>query len=269
MDSTDRVADATDHLIGVARCPIVADCLTGRTPDHPCAKLVLSQWPEDIPADARAAAWGRWHQLPEPWLGRLRDARLLFVASNPGLGGRSIPRERLSGRASDHLTTWEQDDGEIARRSVSGFENAALAEVPFWRDTYKLAKEAFAEDVVPGRDYALTEAVRCKSRGETHAVTSARGVCSRNYLHTTIVLSGARVILGLGSHARIALTRTLQLEDNGKLNYHETVIGPRRFTIALLPHPNSRLPLERKTLTYALTPEQKDTIRQVLQASTK
>src|SRR4051812_48672012 len=85
MTGHERVAEATDHLVSVARCPIVADCLTGRTPDHPCAKLVLSQWPAEVSQEDRAEAWRRWHQLPEPWAGHLREARLLFVASNPGL----------------------------------------------------------------------------------------------------------------------------------------------------------------------------------------
>jgi hypothetical protein len=257
------IEEASAHLVAVARCPIVADCLTGRTPDHPCARLVLAQWPREVAVETRADAWQRWHQLPEPWMGHLRTAPLLFVASNPGLGGKGIPRNGLDGRAREHLTTWERDDEEIIRRAINGFEAADLSASPYWRDTHDRAVEAFNEDVAPGFDYALTEVVRCKSPGESQAVTSARGVCSRSYLHATIVLSGARVILGMGVHARTALTRILQLEDR-RANYHETLIGPRRFIIAMLPHPNSRLAPDEKTLGHAVTPEQQETIRRTL-----
>jgi uracil-DNA glycosylase len=98
------------------------------------------------------------------------------------------------------------------------------------------------------------------SPSESDAVTSARGLCSRNYLRATIVLSGARVILGMGTHARIALIRVLPLEsDNGA--YYETVIGPRRLVVAFLPHPNSRRPETEKTLQYNLTTQQLESIR--------
>jgi len=248
-----RSSEAVDHLISVARCPIMVDCLTGRTPDHPCADLVLSQWPKEVPVEARAQAWPRWHQLPEPWAGHLRTAPLLFVASNPGYAGKPIPVDGLDGRASDHITTWERDDSEITRRRITALGDAALNAVPYWRDTHPRAVEAFGREVNPGVDYALTEAARCKSKDETVGVASARNVCARNYLHATILLSGARVVLGMGVHAREALGRVLKPLDDGKTdNFFETVIGPRRFLVGLLPHPGAHIPIEKKTLAYNL-----------------
>jgi uracil-DNA glycosylase len=259
VDRTHRVAEATDHLISVARCPIVADCLAGRAVGHPCENLVLSQWPENVSSEQRAEAWPRWHQLPEPWLGHLRTARLLFVASNPGHGG-TIPADRLAGHASEKWTTWERDDAEIISRSITfSFDN----DVPYWRETRKRAVEVFGDGVRPGIDYALTEAVRCKSPGETEAVGSARGVCSRNYLRATILLSGARVVLGMGSHARIALTKVVPLDD-GDGNYHETVVGERQFVVGFLPHPNARIPDDQKTLASNFDGEQLRQIRTMI-----
>ncbi len=271
MKTPERVTEATDHLLSVARCPIVADCLAGRSPGHPCEELVLSQWPRDVSVEERAEAWPRWHQLPEPWAGHLREARLLFVASNPGLR-RKIIRENLASSAPEHITTWERDDTEIIRRSVTALDDVDIEGVPYWRRTHELAIEVLGPDARPGVDYALTEAIRCKSPGETSALDSARRVCSRNYLRATILFSGAHVILGMGKHARIALARMLPLEherERERENFYETVIGPRRYIVAMLPHPTAPIAAKKKTLEYNLECAQIQRIRDTLSETSR
>ena len=69
------------------------------------------------------------------------------------------------------------------------------------------------------------------------------------------MFSGARVILGMGKHARIALARTLPLESEDA-NFYETTIGRRKFTVGMLPHPTAPIAEEKKTLEYNLEPQE-------------
>ena len=56
---------AREHLLAVARCPIVAKCLNEADPRHECARVVLSQW-DGRTVDERRKHWHRFHQLPTP-----------------------------------------------------------------------------------------------------------------------------------------------------------------------------------------------------------
>lgn len=80
MESTSNRVGGTrpatrDLLLRIARCPIVAHCLSEAGADHPCAAVVRSQ---------RALHTGP-HQTPAPWNGDLERAPLLFVGSNPSI----------------------------------------------------------------------------------------------------------------------------------------------------------------------------------------
>jgi hypothetical protein len=111
------------HLLAVARCPIVEECLEAAEPAHPCAKLVLTQW-DGVPAGERIATWRSRHELPEPWRGRIELAPILFVSSNPSisrhhgalqLDRKDDPRvlEHASLRRAGH-PKWDWQDEEIA-----------------------------------------------------------------------------------------------------------------------------------------------------------
>src|SRR3954452_12890270 len=85
-------------LTEIARCPLVEFNLTVEQPTHPCRKVVVHQWPDapseaewgarkrkdwpDLPVEERRARWRREHHVPEPWLGHIEQAPLLFVSSN-------------------------------------------------------------------------------------------------------------------------------------------------------------------------------------------
>src|SRR5256885_16253549 len=79
-------------LTTIARCPVVKTCLTDPSPTHTCSQIVLYQWPE-VPFEQRLERWRSEHHVPEPWVGHLETAPLLFLSSNPSLAGRRKPGE--------------------------------------------------------------------------------------------------------------------------------------------------------------------------------
>lgn len=239
---------ATDLLCVIVRCPEVAKTRTNS--NHPCATIVESQGRFDIP-----------FQPPNPWIGHLADAKILFVGSNPSIGGAEFypeadwPDEDLidffdnafDGRL-EHIR-----DGVRARRSDGTYGNW----VRTWAGIRRRAAELLDGPLTPGVDYAMTEIVRCRSQNEV-GVSEARTHCADLYLDETISCSQARLIVGLGAHVRDWLRRRWELGTDPVARIK--INGVDRL-IAFLPHPTSRglktfstvMPNELPRLRAALT----------------
>jgi hypothetical protein len=265
-------AELREHLAAIARCPVVEHCLDAEHPTHPCATIVLDQW-RDISPQGRMTHWRALHELPEPWEGHIDRAPILFVSSNPSIGGSlseplTLPpepdtrREWLGTTASKHPSVrrvggpkWDWDDDELVDFHQASFDlyiadgthfrkpDGSLSQRPvmFWSAVKRRAQELIpARPVRPGIDYALTEVVRCKSRGE-RGVADAVATCADRYLLPTLEASGAQVIVGLGRWARIKLTELLGVRGRPAV-VGPVVLGDRRRWIVFLPHPNARSP---------------------------
>jgi len=177
-------------------------------------------------------------QVPEPWVGELDVAPILFVSSNPSIG-----EDRHAVGASSDEVLWESHhfafgggnspyilDG-IYTTTTSGDK---LKKVAYWVAVRARARELIA-DANPGRDYALTEVVHCKSTNEI-GVASAAAECSKMHLDRVLAISPARVLIVLGRAAR----ERLQGSDSSRLpTIEERDIGRRRRLIVYLPHPSS------------------------------
>jgi hypothetical protein len=196
----------TRLLLEIARCPVVSNWFDGSTRGlaNPCRRIIGYQRQE----------WGvsgrEEFQLPEPWRGHLADAPLLFVSSNPSISaesGESYPRWHWADERIVHYfdTSFETliVDGAYAR-AADGKKGPYVA---FWGGILAHARALIGPTVVPGRDYALTEVVHCKSRQE-RGVGGRDGAllhCTRRYLQRVLAVSSARVVITLGSMARAAL----------------------------------------------------------------
>ena len=124
----------------------------------------------------------------------------------------------------DGMRTLQLDESYQANTFYSGVKNRAAE---------------LLEDPEPGSDYAVTAAVRCKSRNEC-GVSGALGECSSTYLRETIETSGAKLIVVLGDHARDAARRLFGvLEGDDRLG-GPLKIGRRARHFAWLPHPANR-----------------------------
>jgi len=216
-----------DLLLGIARCRNIdrARCSSS----HPCHAIVTSQ-----------VTTGEVFQLPEPWNGRLAEAPLLFVSSNPTIGTRAeFPRDTWDDEVIEDF--FVNRFGEGMKPWTKGGNRALLADGShakanhFWSSIRKRAVELFERAVVPGLDYALTEVVRCKSDAE-YGVREAAGECAGRYLLPTFEASEATLIVTLGRVAEEYLRKIVKFD--GPLS-SPTMIGGRDRVVAVLPHPNA------------------------------
>jgi hypothetical protein len=229
--------EAEAHLLEIARCPVVAACLSDPALVRPCAKLVRSQWKHHT-TEERLAAWPRFHQLPEPWVGHLAEAPILFIGSNPGLGSQIPPNPREAPR-KPHFVTIDWPGEQI----IDAFENGLPSSgAPYWNWIRGRAAELMiGRAAVAGIDYALTEVARCRSNSERDGVGDAAEFCSRTYLPMTLRLSGAAVVVTVGALARKTVRSLLSLDAEGDVQ--EARLGVRSMLVTALAHPaGSRSP---------------------------
>jgi hypothetical protein len=169
----------------------------------------------------------------------LSEAPILFIGSNPNISG------------TEHYPAAGAEDQELIRffdRAFEG-EDAQIRDgirprkadgsyggwVRTWAGVRGRARELLGRDPTPGRDYAMTEIVHCRSWNEI-GVDEARDRCADLYLDRILEVSPATVIVGLGAHVNRWLRQRWEL-DKGYVS-QVTIQGTPRF-VALLPHPTS------------------------------
>ena len=261
--------DAGSLLLAIVRCPVVGLCLEQPDPSHPCAGIVRSQ------GVAKLADF----QVPEPWSGPIATAPILFVSSNPAIGrsdpptpldeeyptgsGTEWPDERFvdyfEGRFGGGREEWTRR-GIFYRRKDGSFTTGNQW-VKFWASAKKRAGEALGRPAVPGRDYAMTEVVRCKSREEQGVAAAARH-CPDLYLDRTLSVAAAGLLVCFGKVARDELRRRYHLPAGRVLVGPVEVAGRPRY-VAFLPHPGAFGP-KPKRLVGALTGDELAAVRSFL-----
>lgn len=269
-DGTNRQAHLSQEernlLIEIARCPVVQYCLDHPRRDHPCAEIVRSQ---------RALTVADF-QVPEPWSGPIGSAPILFVSSNPSISRSDPPSDRdeeyptgfqpiwpderlvdfFNGRFGGGREEWIRN-GIRCRMKNGEFPRAF---VKFWAAAKGRADEAFGRPAVPGRDYAMTEVVRCKSVREV-GVASAACHCPDRYLDRTLRVAGAKLIVGFGKHARNELQSRYQLPTDRPLVGPIEIAGRLRC-VTFLSHPAAFG--GEKRLMDVLSEDDFDTLRKCL-----
>ncbi len=220
-------------LLSVTQCPELSRAK--RDGSHPCAKIVGVQQ-------------GDLRHLPEPWSGHIDAAPILFLSSNPSID------------AKEDFPTASWDSGDIADYFNRRFEPRAgyvtdkqYRGVRFWSSVRVRAGEILGRAAVPGRDFALTELVHCKSKNEI-GVSDALPLCSRHWLSPVIEHSAAQVVVLLGSRARDVCVRLWEL-DGSKSAHFGVELGGIERAVVIIPHPNAFGPkkisdhLSEETLT--------------------
>jgi hypothetical protein len=262
----------------ISHCPVMVECLQGA--DHPCRRVVLAQWPTQAEG-ARLRRWPREHHLPEPWVGHLWSAPLLFLSSNPAGAPRphevppdeqvtyALPPE-LQGKSADDFPSlrrpfqapkWRWSYEEVFDRYttlfdlwVDGSDQRPRVPVglkrpkasPYWVSAKQQADALFRRDTVPGVDYTLTEVVHCKSMKE-RGVGRARRECVPRYLRRLLRLSPATLVIVYGDHARNTIRAEFDYPHPGVVTEPIDAEGlSRRF--AFLAHPSSTKPKRPKEL---------------------
>jgi hypothetical protein len=193
-------------LLRIARCPLIA--AAARDAGQPCHRVVAAQ-----------AGAGQLHQVPEGWAGNLRDARVVFVSSNPSISvvGPGQPADAVEpypvaadgedyiagylGRRFDPSVTpmpYVRDNRSLLRNGEYG------APTRFWAEIHRRAEELI-DDADPARNYAMTEVVHCKSTRNIGARAAAR-TCTGLYQHDVFELTAAPIVVVMGQVARHVIT---------------------------------------------------------------
>jgi uracil-DNA glycosylase len=227
-------ADTHATFLPVARCQNVKRCLESDAP-HPCREIVRDQMREQS-----VRSYDDF-QVPEPWVGELDIAPILFISSNPSIGD-----DRHAVGASSDETLWDSHQfafgGGRQPYILDGINTTTTAgnklkKVAYWVAVRARARELIS-NAVPGRDYALTEVVHCKSTDEI-GVTSAAAECARMHLDRVLAISPARVLIVVG---KAAFERLQGFDSEGSPTIEEREIGGQRRLVVYLPHPASWAP---------------------------
>jgi len=210
------VSDHQRLLAGqIASCPAVQDAL--KNSKHPCRKVVNEQ--------SKIISLEIKRQRPEPWMGSIGTAKLLFISSNPSINEDPFPLGEV-------FPTYEWTEQESADFFVdrcnpdrdpvsitfnkseepnfltlchdgeyrSGVSNPKRPQ-PTWKNTHDRAKELLGENAHPYFNYAITEIVHCKSK-DAKGVEEASKFCADNWMNSLFQLSPATVVILLGSKVR-------------------------------------------------------------------
>jgi hypothetical protein len=226
-------------LLQIARCPLIAEAGRG---GRPCSQIVAAQ--RVIETD---------RQVPEAWAGNLRDARVLFLSSNPSI---SEPGPGQPPEAVEPFPTLSSTDREIVEFIGRRFDQSVSPKpwvlndrsllrsgrywptpTRFWVSIRARAQELLDEPADPARNYVMTEVVHCKSRQEI-GVAAAASTCARLYLEEILRLSGAPLIAVVGKKAHDALTGWLPSLPAPPYVTHAE-LGGRSRTLMYISHPSS------------------------------
>ena len=227
----------------ITRCPEIPRArMSG---GHPCAKIVGLQ---------REDAF----QSPEPWRGHIETAPILFVSSNPSIGGEfTFPPSDWSDErvASYYLGCFDHH--------VKGqyqFHGRNYTKVQFWREVRARASELLGRRAVQGEDFAITEVVHCKSTRE-QGVKEARELCVQRWMEPVIERCAAKVIVVLGQPAKRVCSACWNLDGTRRVHFDVSTPGKDR-TVVFLPHPNAR---EKRKLLHHTTDQERLRLRSLFQ----
>lgn len=240
---TESITPSNIRLVfeAITDCPNVQTCLDGNSA-HPCYKIVASQ----------NAATRSEFQVPEPWVGRIDVAPILFLSSNPSIG-----EDAHATGATPPEQIWESHQlafgGGSRTYIIDGVKTTRpngtpIKNVGYWISVRARAKELIPQrEVVPGVDYALTEVVHCKAKDE-YGVNEALDECFGRFMERVWAVAAAKVVVVFGKMARQKLLGAGAEQPTVPL---ERTLGGRSRTLVFLPHPNAIGPLKTFAENYS------------------
>ena len=222
----------------IINCPRIAAARQGH---GPCATVVASQ--------------GNAGHLPEPWVGHLETAPILFISSNPGFDAEEHfptadwPRDQVEEFFTDRFSAGDPRYVVEFRVRHAGGGRAGRAP-QYWSEVDRCAFELLGRrrpaGVEPGIDYALTEVVHCKSRGNQGTAEAANS-CADRYLQRVLAASDATVLVCYGDTVWPQVRRVLGLPVAQPPANRVALVGPipvagKERMLLFLPQPGSSRP---------------------------
>lgn len=239
----------------IAHCPHVNFCIQNPSVEHPCREIVFSQSSSTL----------NEYQVPEPWSGRIEQAPILFLSSNPSISSvEDYPRWSWSDDAIDDFFNNRFGCGRKVwiLHGIKSLQKDGTygGSVKFWSAVRQRAIELFQRNnVTPGSDYAITEIVHCKSVREI-GVKEAQNQCVKSYLQKVLQMAAARVVVVLGASAREAMQHDFNIPKDVSL-FGPIAIGDQEKLITFLPHPNAR---RNRTFAKCLNSDELEILRAFL-----
>lgn len=207
--------EVTKLALDISSCGEVKNALQDK--NHPCHKVVHEQT-KLIEVEIK-------RQRPEPWMGGLDKANLLFVSSNPSINedpyplGEVFPTYEWSEADSAAFFVNRCDPGEKDVKVTfkkpgqpdfltlcydgeyrSGVSHPKRPQ-PTWKNTHDRAVELIGSNAHPHHNYAITEIVHCKSK-DAKGVAEASTFCIEKWMDQIFTTTPARVVVLLGSKVR-------------------------------------------------------------------
>jgi hypothetical protein len=208
---------AVDLAKKICACTELKNALSGS--GHPCQKVAQTQ-------DAMIIGNESLRQRPEPWIGNLQEAKVLFISSNPSISD----DENVNVREDFPTLGWTEDDSakfflnrfdnqiekphatfnyknrmNFLYRSVDGEYRGKGGKfdkpIETWQGIYLRAVEILGENCNPTENYALTEVVKCKSKGE-EGVPEASSKCIDQWMQNIMEITPANLVVVIGASAR-------------------------------------------------------------------
>lgn len=198
----------------------------------PCKKIVTSQ-----------NVNSQFFQVPEPWNGNIKQAKILFISSNPSINENEeypdtswkpeLVEDFFTNRFNGKIKKWVKDNKYVLLKN--GCYNNK--HVPFWSSIIKRTEEILGTNhIISNDDFCITEIVKCKSTKE-YGVEEALEECSKKYLRKVLGYSGARLIIVLGSKMKNVMLAKYPFLSVDNVEW-SAIEGLDRIVI-FLPHPTS------------------------------
>lgn len=205
--------EASRLALSIARCPEVPDAASSKS--HPCNKVVAAQ--------LKIRSSDEVH-LPEPWFGGLTTAKVMVLSSNPGLNSDEGPKaemfptsawdsdrisdffvNRLTSAAGPYVSFGMESEPNFLTLCNDGQYRSAMKNPKTpqttWVSIHNRMKVLLGDEILPSRDYVVTELVHCKSSG-AEGVRQAAENCASRWLDQISELCPAPVVISLGAHVR-------------------------------------------------------------------
>lgn len=244
-------------LSEITRCEVLKSCKSGVTATGPCNRIVNVQ--RELPLSS--------HQVPEPWTGDIEQARIVFISSNPSIDlDEPFPvwADDVSKTRDFFINRFGDQEGQIKGGMYPPLKDGSWGPaVRFWSSVRQRAFEVLP-DAVPGVDYALTEAVHCKSRSEI-GVAEARSACAERYLPRIVdSAANAQLLVVFGVHAARSISELFEITLDKTCRVGRLERAGIARTVVYLDHPAGAGKVKR--LSKAMSPEDFESVSRVVAA---
>ena len=211
MDKAKKLA------LEIGSCCEVSKALNDQSrPCHDVVQWQADQWKPQILQIENS----KMHR-PEAWTGEIVNAPILFLSSNPSfnadenypnwrLGEEEWPLEKVADFSVKRFTSeinrgYGASDGLSAKEvdRTIGKKGELLHKVTYWNWARSMVAYIHGKEIAQvsaHSDYAMTEIVHCKSKGEK-GVKKARLTCKDKFLERILEISQAELIIISGKHA--------------------------------------------------------------------